>query len=136
MPLNHIENTQGWCNRFANPQEKNNHLMYMDNIKLLAKNENELETLIQTIRLYSQDIGMEYIYTNNEKWKKINNGRNRTAKLRKNKNNWRKESLKVLSNIGSEHHQTRRDERKNEKKYIRRTRKLFKIKLYKRNLEA
>ena len=34
--------------------------MYMDDIKLLAKNEKELETLIHTIRIYSQDIGMEF----------------------------------------------------------------------------
>ncbi len=34
--------------------------MYMDDIKLFAKNEKELETLIQTIRIYSQDIGMEF----------------------------------------------------------------------------
>ena len=29
------------------------------NIKLFAKNEKEMEPLIQSIRLYSQDIGME-----------------------------------------------------------------------------
>ena len=34
--------------------------MYMDNIKLFAKNEKELETLIQTVRIYSQDIGMRF----------------------------------------------------------------------------
>ena len=34
--------------------------MYMDDRKLFAKNENELETLIHTIRIYSQDIGMEF----------------------------------------------------------------------------
>ena len=33
--------------------------MHMDDIKLLAKNEEELETLIQ-IRIYSQVIGMEF----------------------------------------------------------------------------
>ena len=32
----------------------------MDGIKLLARNEKELETLIQTVRIYSQDIGMEF----------------------------------------------------------------------------
>ena len=32
----------------------------MDDIKLFAKNEKELETLIYTVRLYSQDIGMEF----------------------------------------------------------------------------
>ena len=34
--------------------------MYMDDIKLFAKNEKELETLIHTVRIYSQDIGMEH----------------------------------------------------------------------------
>ena len=41
-------------------QEKINHLIYMDDIKLFAKNEKELETLIHTVRIYSQDIGMEF----------------------------------------------------------------------------
>ena len=36
------------------------HLMYMDDIKLFAKNEKESETLIQAVRIYSQDIGMEF----------------------------------------------------------------------------
>ena len=34
--------------------------MYMDDIKLFAKNERELETLIHAVRIYSQDIGMEF----------------------------------------------------------------------------
>ena len=34
--------------------------MYMDDIKLFAKNEKELETLIYAVRIYSQDIGMEF----------------------------------------------------------------------------
>ena len=34
--------------------------MYMDNIKLFAKNEKELETLIHTVRIYIRDIGMEF----------------------------------------------------------------------------
>ena len=32
----------------------------MDDIKLFAKNEKELETLIHAVRIYSQDIGMEF----------------------------------------------------------------------------
>ena len=46
--------------KFTNSQEKINHLMYMDDIKMFAKNEKELETLVQTIRIYSQDIGMKF----------------------------------------------------------------------------
>ena len=34
--------------------------MYMDDIKLFAKNEKELENLIHTVRIYSQDIGMKF----------------------------------------------------------------------------
>ena len=41
-------------NKFTKSQEKINYLMNMD------KNEKELETLIQTIRIYSLDIGMEF----------------------------------------------------------------------------
>ncbi len=32
----------------------------MNDIKLFAKNEKELETLIQLVGIYSQDIGMEF----------------------------------------------------------------------------
>ena len=34
--------------------------MHMDDIKLFAKKEKELETLIHAVRIYSQDIGMEF----------------------------------------------------------------------------
>ena len=34
--------------------------MYMDDIKLFAKNEKELETQIHTVRIYSRDIGMKF----------------------------------------------------------------------------
>ena len=42
--------------KFTKFPEKVNYFMYIDDIKLFAKNEKELETLIQTIRIYSQDI--------------------------------------------------------------------------------
>ena len=60
MPLSHIlrKFTAGY--KLSRSQEKVNHLLYMDDIKLFAKNEKELETLIHTIRIYSQDIGMEF----------------------------------------------------------------------------
>ena len=60
MPLNQIRRkcTAGY--KFSKSQEKINHLMYMGDIKLFAKNEKHLETLIQTVRIYSQDIGMEF----------------------------------------------------------------------------
>ena len=60
MPLNHIlrKCTAGY--RLSRSQEKINHIMYMDDIKLFAKYEKELETLIHAVRIYSQDIRMEF----------------------------------------------------------------------------
>ena len=62
--------------------------MYIEKIKLFAQNEKELETLIKTKRIYSQDIGMEFSIENvpcyNEKWKRENNRRKITFKSRKN----------------------------------------------------
>ena len=46
--------------KLSKSQEKINHLMYMDDIKLFKENEKEMENLIHTVRIYSQDIGMEF----------------------------------------------------------------------------
>ena len=60
MLLDHIlrKCTAGY--KLSGSREKINQLMYMDGIKLFAKNEKELETLIHAVRIYSQDIGMEF----------------------------------------------------------------------------
>ena len=62
MPLNHIlrKCTAGY--KLSRSQEKINDLMYIGDMKLFAKNEKQkkLETLIDTVRIYSQDIGMEF----------------------------------------------------------------------------
>ena len=47
--------------KFTKSQEKINQLMYMDEIRIFAKIEKERETLIQKIRIYRQDIGMEFV---------------------------------------------------------------------------
>ena len=51
MALNHIfrKCTAGY--RLSKSKEKILNFMYMDDIKLFAKNEKELETLIQTVRI-------------------------------------------------------------------------------------
>ena len=60
MPLNHIlrKCTAGY--KLSGSQEMINHLMYMDDIKLFVKNEKEQETHIHAVRIYSQDIGLEF----------------------------------------------------------------------------
>ena len=73
MPLNYISRKCTTGYKLSRLQEKINHLKYMDDIKLFAKNEKELETLIHAVRIYSQYIGMEYgikkmCNASNEKW--------------------------------------------------------------------
>ena len=60
IPLNHIHRkcTAGY--KLNRSQEKINNLMYMDDINLFGKNEKELETLIHAVRIYSQDIAIEF----------------------------------------------------------------------------
>ena len=60
MPLSHILRKYSTGYKLSKSKEKINHLMYMDDIKLFTKNEKELETLIQTVIIYSQDIEMEF----------------------------------------------------------------------------
>ena len=60
MPLNHILRKCTARYKLSKSQEKINHLMYMEDIKLFVKNEKELETLIQTVRIYYQDVRMEF----------------------------------------------------------------------------
>ena len=59
MPLNPILRKCTAEYKLSRSQKKINHLMYMDDIKLFAKNEKDLETLIHTVRIYSQDIEMK-----------------------------------------------------------------------------
>ena len=55
-------------NKLTKPHDKINYFMYMGDTKQLAENDKELETLIQTIRIYSQDIWMEFDIENVTYW--------------------------------------------------------------------
>ena len=61
MLLNHIVRKGTDRYKLHKSQEKINHSIYIDNIKLFAKNEKELETLIQAVRIYWEDRGMEFV---------------------------------------------------------------------------
>ena len=61
MSLNYIQRKCSVDYKFTKSQEKINHQKYNNDIKLFAKKkEKELLTLILTIRIYSQNIGMEF----------------------------------------------------------------------------
>ena len=61
MSLNHTARKCTDRCKLRKSQEKINNLIYMDDIKLFAQNEKELETLIQAVRIHSQDIGMGFV---------------------------------------------------------------------------
>ena len=60
MPLNHTLRKCTGRYKLAKSQEKINYLVYMDDIKLLAQNEKELEILIHTGKTYCYVIRMEF----------------------------------------------------------------------------
>ena len=101
--------------------------MYMDDIKLFAKKEKELETLIQTVRIYSQDIGMGF-------------GMERCAKLvmKSGKVELPNQVIRTLGEnetykfLGMLEADTIKQQEMKEK--IERARKLLETKLYSRNL--
>ena len=110
----------------------------MDHVKLFAKNEKEQETLIQTVRMHKQDIGMEFGF---EKCamlimkgvEKRDNERNRIAKSEKHQNTWSERKLQVLGDIRGGLHPFEMKE-KIRKEWLRRTRKFLKTKLCGKNL--
>ena len=45
---------------FSGSKVKINHLLFMDYLKLYSRNEKELGSLVQTIRVFSKDMGMKF----------------------------------------------------------------------------
>ena len=139
MPLNQIlrKCTAGY--KLSRSQEKINYLMYMDDIKLFAKNEKELETLIHTINTHNQDIGMEFgiekcaLLVMKSGKRHLTDGielpnQDKIRTLAEN------ETYKYLGIL--EAYNIKQVEMKNkiQKEYLRRTRKLLETKLNSRNL--
>ena len=60
IPLSALLNGMGDGYKLGNDRGKINHLLFMDDLKLYAKNEKELDTLVQTVRIFSEDIGMGF----------------------------------------------------------------------------
>ena len=60
IPLTHILRKASPGYEFASSKEKINHLLYMDDLKLYSKTEKTFDSLIQTVRIFSNDIKMEF----------------------------------------------------------------------------
>ena len=48
------------AHEFSESKEKINHLLFMDDLKLYSRSEKGLDSLVQTVRVFSEDIGMEF----------------------------------------------------------------------------
>ena len=113
--------------------------MYMDDIKLFAKNEKELETLIHAVRIYSQDIGIEF---GKEKCAKLvmkSGKRHMTDGMElpnhdKIRTLGEKKTYKYLGILEADTIKQVEMKDKIQKEYIRKTRKLLETKLSSRNL--
>ena len=46
--------------RFGSRKKKLNHLLFMDDLKLFGRSERELKDLVEVVRIFSKDIGMEF----------------------------------------------------------------------------
>ena len=139
MSFNHILRKCTARYKHSRSQEKINHLMYMDDIKLFAKNEKELETLIHAVRIYSQDIGMECGIEKFAMLVRKSGKRHLTYRMElTNQDKIRtleeKETYKYLGILEADTIKQVEMKEKIQKEHLRRTRKLLEIKLCSRNL--
>ena len=113
--------------------------MYMDDIKLFSKNEKELETLIHVVKIYSQDIRMEFgIEKCTMLVMKIGKRRLTDGMELSNQDKIRtlaeNETYKYLGILETDTIKQEEMKDKIQKEYCRRTRKLFETKLSSINL--
>ena len=133
LPLKHIFRKSTAIYKLWRSQEKMNHLMYMDEIKLSVKNEKELKTLLHAVRIYSQYVGMEFGIEKCALLVKKSGKRHMSDEMELPNQRSEKGNIQILGHRGDWFHQTSGDERKIKKEYLRRTRKLLEIKLSSRN---
>lgn len=60
IPLTMVLKSTGLGYRFSKDSLSLNHLLFMDDLKLYAKTERELNSLVHTVRVISDDIGMVF----------------------------------------------------------------------------
>lgn len=60
IPVTHVLRETGMGYKLEKNGPMINHMLFMDDLKVFAKNDNEVDSLVQTIRQCSTDIGMEF----------------------------------------------------------------------------
>ena len=59
IPLTLILRKVTACYEWGDKEFKVNHLLFMDGLKLFAKNRNQMDSIVKTVHVFSTDIGME-----------------------------------------------------------------------------
>ena len=59
IPLSHVLH-KAKARYILGGGEKINHLLFMDDLKLCGKNENEIKVLVSTVEVFSKGIGIEF----------------------------------------------------------------------------
>ena len=60
IPLHLILRKAKATYEFPESKEKISHLLFMDDLKLYSRSEKGLDSLVQTVRVFSEDIGMKF----------------------------------------------------------------------------
>ena len=60
IPLSLILRKAKAAYQFPESKEKINNILFMDNSKLYSRSEKGLDSLAQTVRVFSEDIGMKF----------------------------------------------------------------------------
>ena len=60
IPLSLILRKAKTAYEFSESKEKINHLLFMDDLKLYSRSEKGLDSLVQRVRVFSEDIAMEF----------------------------------------------------------------------------
>ena len=60
IPLSLILRKVKICYEWGKKEYKLNHILFMDDLKLFSKSELQIETLVETVQIFSTDIGMEF----------------------------------------------------------------------------
>ena len=60
IPLSLILRKAKAAYEFLESKEKINHHLFMDDLKLYSRSEKRLDSLVQTVRVFSEGVGMEF----------------------------------------------------------------------------
>ena len=60
IPLSLVLRKVNSCYEWGKKEYKLNHLLFMDDLKLFGKNEEQIDSLVNTVHIFSTDIGMEF----------------------------------------------------------------------------